>query len=124
MAFHVPEQFRIRNGALATGQANGNNGAFRFLLKSGLAVRCLASDGAAWDHVSVSVSRNGTVNRCPTWEEMCAVKALFWDDEDCVVQLHPPASEYVNCHPFTLHLWRDQANGHRTPPAWMVGPKS
>ena len=53
----------------------------------------IASDGAewpyggmAWEHVSVS-----RPDRCPTWDETCAVKRLFWDDEECVLQFHPPA---------------------------------
>jgi hypothetical protein len=54
-----------------------------------------------FDHVSVSLGF-----RCPTWEEMCMVKDLFFDYQDCVVQYHPPKSEYVNMHQFCLHLWR------------------
>jgi len=46
------------------------------------------------------------VDRCPTWEEMCLVKDLFWDDTDCVIQYHPSRSDYVNNHPYCLHLWR------------------
>jgi hypothetical protein len=37
---------------------------------------------------------------------MCFIKDTFWDGEDCVMQLHPPRSEYVNNHPYCLHLWR------------------
>ena len=33
-------------------------------------------------------------------------KALFWDEDDCVIQYHPPRSEYVNNHQNCLHLWR------------------
>src|SRR5580658_4748259 len=44
-----------------------------------------------FEHVSVSLA-----HRCPTWEEMCKIKDLFWDDEDVVVQFHPAKSEYVN----------------------------
>lgn len=36
---------------------------------------------------------------------MCAVKDLFFEPEDCVIQYHPPKSEYVNHHPGCLHLW-------------------
>jgi hypothetical protein len=57
--------------------------------------------GNPWEHVSVSVS-----NRCPVWDEMCFVKDLFWGPEECVVQFHPPRSQYVNQHPFVLHLWK------------------
>lgn len=56
-----------------------------------------------FEHVSV---RAKDVERCPTWEEMCHVKDLFWRPDELVLQYHPPKSEYVNCHPFVLHLWR------------------
>lgn len=75
--------------------------------------------GEPWEHVSVSVRGE---KRCPTWDEMCAVKRLFWDDEECVVQFHPPLSEYVNHHPYTLHLWKPVGVNLPTPPAECVGP--
>ena len=62
-------------------------------------------DGEPWDHVSVS-----KVDKPPTWEEMCYVKLLFFGDDECVVQFHPPKSQYVNLHPNVLHLWK-LANG-------------
>ena len=54
-----------------------------------------------WEHVSVSHR-----GRCPSWEEMRDVKDLFWAEDECVVQFHPPKSEYVNIHPYVLHLWK------------------
>lgn len=64
-----------------------------------------ASDIFGWDHVSVSI--NGSLET-PTWEEMCFVKNLFFDQEETAIQYHPPASKYVNFHPGCLHLWRWQ----------------
>ena len=52
---------------------------------------------------------------------MCFVKTVFWDREDCVVQFHPPESEYVNDHPFCLHLWRPVGVVIARPPALTVG---
>lgn len=60
-----------------------------------------SGEDCGWEHVSVS-----TPTRCPNWPEMSFVKALFWDDEDAAMQLHPPKSSYVNNHPRCLHLWR------------------
>lgn len=81
-----------------------NNGHFQIPSPEGPFKMCvIASDGGGWDHVSVSFP-----NRTPTWKEMCAVKDLFFDDEEVVMQLHPAKSQYVNFHPFTLHLWRPQ----------------
>lgn len=127
MAFHVPEDYRVRSGRLGTTKAYGNNGLFIVpAIRRSAALRCVASDGTdweegglplpAWEHVSVS-----TYDRCPTWEELCRVKGLFWDAEDCVVQFHPPRSEYVNNHPYTLHLWRPVGVDLPRPPAICVG---
>lgn len=74
------------------------------------------SDGEGWEHVSVS-----TPGRCPNWAEMCFVKNLFWSAEDVVIQFHPAASEYVNNHPYCLHLWRPQGVTLPTPPRFLVG---
>jgi hypothetical protein len=74
--------------------------------------------GGGWEHVSVSFS-----NRCPTWEEMCEVKRMFWRDDECVVQFHPIESEYVNNYPYCLHMWRIAQGEFPTPPSWMVGVK-
>ncbi len=71
-----------------------------------------------WQHVSVSLPR-----RCPTWGEMERVKQLFWGEDVNVVQYHPKKSEYVNNHPFTLHLWKHK-DGHELPPSILVGVKS
>jgi hypothetical protein len=70
----------------------------------------------AWGHVSVS-----TPKRIPNWLEMSFAKWLFWDDEECVLQFHPPRSCYVNCHPYCLHLWRPTDNHVRLPPMILVG---
>lgn len=69
-----------------------------------------------WEHVSVSLP-----DRCPTWEEMCLVKRLFWDDEETVIQFHPPASQYVNRHEFCLHLWKQIGVTVATPPTNLIG---
>lgn len=81
-------------------------------------VAVVASWGSGWEHVSVSLR-----DRCPTWDEMCVVKDIFWDAEITVMQIHPPKSQYVNQHPYCLHLWRPQHNTIPTPPMWMVGIK-
>jgi len=100
--FKVPEKYRVTSGPMASDSRYGNNGQFKVkLIKLKRPVLCQASDGAGWEHVSVSL-----LDRCPSWEEMCKIKALFWSDEDLVVQFHPPKSDYVNNHPHCLHLWR------------------
>jgi len=97
--FKSPQKFRLPDNFITS---NANNGAF--LVKSvkfKRPLRVIASDGGGWEHVSVSLE-----NRCPTWKEMAHIKSLFWGDEDLVIQYHPPEEDYVNVHPFCLHLWR------------------
>ena len=118
MSFKVPEKFRMVRGPLATDSSNGNNGAFYVTLNHKQVVHVIASDGMGWEHVSVSRS-----DRCPTWEEMCQVKDLFWGDDDCVIQYHPPKRDYVNIHPHCLHLWRPVGIEIPQPDSIMVGPK-
>lgn len=74
--------------------------------------------GYGWDHVSVSFP-----NRTPTWEEMCEIKSMFFYPEETAWEYHPMESEYVNVHPYCLHLWRLQQPGMPLPPSWMVGAK-
>lgn len=118
MSFHVPNKFRVRSGMAASDDSIGNCGAFAVSLKHGQAVFIIASDGMGWEHVSVSRR-----DRCPTWEEMSQVKSMFWDDSDCVVQYHPPISEYVNNHPYCLHLWRQIGAEFPLPDSILVGIK-
>lgn len=128
VSYHAPEKYRVRTGRRGTDGSYGNNG--MFLIPAGLRrpyqICTIASDGSewemlgfeppAWEHVSVS-----TAVRCPTWEEMCFIKGLFWDAEDVVMQLHPRESEYVNQHPYCLHLWRPVGVTIPTPPFQTVG---
>lgn len=72
-------------------------------------------EGEPWDHVSVS-----TMTRCPTWEEMQWVKEQFFEDEEVVMQLHQAKSQYINDHPYVLHLWRPAITEIQTPPSWTV----
>jgi hypothetical protein len=70
-----------------------------------------------WQHISVSRG-----DRCPTWEDMCKVKDLFFDPEEVVVQFHPRKSEYVNLAKNCLHLWRlNDGREFPTPPSILVG---
>lgn len=127
MTFKVPESRRLTAGnsncppALVSDESHGNNGAFMFT-SNGDTMFCIASDGLGWEHVSVSVGgKRGP--RLPTWEEMCLIKLAFWGPEDCVVQYHPPESDYVNCHKHTLHLWRPVGGEFPRPDSILVGPK-
>ena len=84
--------------------------------------RVMASDGMGWEHCSISIGELGkSQKRCPTWEEMCHIKNLFWDEDDCCIQIHPKKSEYVNLHPFVLHIWKPTNQEIPQPIKEMVG---
>lgn len=116
MGFCVPEKYRVKVGRMRSDERFGNNGAFLVPLKRGQKVRVIASDQMGWEHVSVS-----RIDRCPTWEEMTQVKELFWTRDCAVMQLHPPASDYVSDHPFCLHLWRPTDAAIPLPDPILVG---
>ena len=119
-----PEQFRVTNrvaGPYATVEGNP----FGMFLISGRAangrsLKVIAADGeeTGWEHVSVSL--NDHPNSCPSWAEMCAVKNLFWDASECIVQFHPAESDYVNVHNGCLHMWRCVNVPFPTPPTICV----
>lgn len=131
----APEHFRVTqdvvtkyphlriNPVFVSEEGFGNNGAF-YLPKvgkdRGYYFFCKISDGMGWEHVSVSIP---TENRSPTWEEMCYIKDVFWDEEEVVLQFHPAKSEYVNNHNYCLHLWRSTTVEIPVPHSKLVGAK-
>ena len=127
-------QFRDRvmefryTGAYVTPEEEDFGGIFRVPSRIGIGkILIMASrynpeidreDNYEWNHVSASLQ-----TRCPTWEEMCRIKKLFFFPEETVMQLHPPESQYVNCHPYCLHLWEPVKLTIPLPPSIMVGLK-
>lgn len=110
------EQFRVLSGPMGSDISLGNNGAFQLTSPSGTPLFVIVSDGRGWEHVSVSTER-----RCPRWDEMDFVKRLFWDDEETVIQLHPPRSRWINNHPYCLHLWKPTGVEIPLPDTILVG---
>ena len=74
------------------------------------------SFGGGWEHVSVAPLDQTT----PSWDQMCFVKDLFWNDDECVVQYHPPKSEYINFKENCLHMWKPINGEFMMPPMIMV----
>lgn len=93
------------------------NGAFKINYE-GTFFFVIASNGMNWEHVSVSHSQ-----RIPSWEVMCKIKEMFFEDEEIVMQLHPKKSQYVNNHKYCLHLWRPLEETIPAPPPILVGIK-
>lgn len=86
----------------ASGPEDGNNGMFR-IPKWGKTFRIIISDGEGWEHVSVT--KEG-LHTCPTWEEMCWVKSLFWEPDEACMQLHVADSDNISDHDYCLHIFR------------------
>jgi len=118
---HQVEMARVRGGRMGSDETFGPNGMFMFRRERGhkTELKVISSDGGGWEHVSVS-----TETRCPTWEEMDFIKGMFWDDDECVMQLHPPRSEWVNNHQYCLHLWKPIGDDIPRPPSEYVGVKN
>lgn len=125
MSFKVPNQFRRTEGPYGSDDSMGLCGAFDIPHPNQPEVKffVIASDGmdsTGWEHVSVhGITPRGKFT--PQWGQMCFIKDLFWDAEDCVIQFHPPKSEYVNVAKNVLHLWRKVGTNPETPPKILIG---
>lgn len=128
--FKVPEIYRMKIGAMGSDASYGNHGVFIVPVEEvedGVKYyQVIASCGMGWEHVSVILvdEKKHPSNIMPSWEDMCFLKEMFWGDNDCVVQYHPPKSEYVNNHKFCLHLWRPTKMILPMPDSILVGIKT
>lgn len=118
MNFETLNKYRERNGFFKSND-NDEHGLFFIKTIKGDVLKVLSSgwSNQEWYHVSVSLP-----NRCPTWQEMCLVKELFYGD-NIAIQYHPKKEEYVNNHPYCLHLWRNMIDEVKTPHHSLVGIK-
>lgn len=117
---HTLDKYRDRDFGyrIHGGPGDAGNGAFKVYV-GGRSFFCIASNGGGWEHVSVSPCNRKRATP-PTWAEMCAIKDMLFEDEEAVVQYHPPKSEYVNSHPYCLHLWRPTSQEMPRPPKVFV----
>lgn len=113
------EKYRLRDveRALYGYNGDGREGVFKVYV-GGKSFMVIASTGGGWDHVSVTKANGG--KRTPTWDEMCAIKEMFFLPDEVVVQYHPRKAEYVNIHEHCLHLWRPNAEGVEIPTPPML----
>ena len=98
---------------------DGGMGIFTKGSQKGMTV--IWSYAGGWEHVSIDGKK-----RLPDWNEMCELKDMFFSDDECCVQYHPPKSEYVNNIPYCLHIWKpiEQYSGKLPmPPSLFVGVK-
>lgn len=115
-------KYRLRDNEIALYGVDGNHENGLFLIHCRLTnkyLKVIASVGEGWEHVSVS-----TPSRCPTWPEMDFIKRLFFEDTETVMQLHVPVSDWINNHPYCLHIWKPIGLEIPRPPQYMVGKKN
>lgn len=122
----ILENYRLRTGPYRT-KVGEPRGIFQIPNgPGGRGLVVMADDGTdknepeqllGWEHVSVSC-----VNKkyLPNWAEMDFIKRLFWSDEECVVQFHPPRSRWVN-NAQVLHMWRWLGGEFPQPHPLLVG---
>ena len=79
------------------------------------------------EHVSVSCCNR---KKLPTWDDMCKLKKMFFNDDEMVVQIHPSEENYLHgvSRPGfktlenVLHLWRPMDGDFsilNTPERWQ-----
>lgn len=62
-------------------------------------------DGQLWQHVSISRK-----NRLPTWQDIRRVKDLMIGADEKAIMVLPKQAEYVNAHPYCMHLFCNRFN--------------
>jgi hypothetical protein len=57
-------------------------------------------DGKPWMHVSIS-----RADRLPSWGDLRMAKDAWIGPNRLAIQVLPRVADYVNVHPYVLHLW-------------------
>lgn len=79
------------------------------------------NEDTGWEHVSVhTYDPIFKRQKSPSWDEMCFVKTLFWQDDEVVVEFHVAKKDWISIHDHVLHLWRSTASDFPTPPKICV----
>ena len=92
-----------RTSCLRIFQATVNGGNGEIMVGNWKGTVVWGNDEDGFEHVSVCPYNHSIT---PSWDDMCAVKNIFFEDEEIALQIHPKKSEYVNIMQNCLHLWR------------------
>ena len=92
------------------------NGKVKIINDIDKALHFIFSWGCEFEHLSVS-----TPVKTPTWEQMCFMKDIFWNEDEVCMQIHPKKENYVNIMTYCLHIWKPISKEIPTPPNIMVG---
>jgi hypothetical protein len=94
-------RWRIKDGKFGSTEVDGFNGHFLVPLEGEL-WHIIISDQMGWKHLSVT---NAQKKMLPNWTIMSRLKDLFWGDDEWACQYFPAKEDYINDHPFCLHIW-------------------
>ena len=80
----------------------------------------IVSWGGGWEHLSINPLKN---DKTPSWDFMCRIKDMFWNENETCVEYHPSKEHYVNNMPHCLHIWKPTKAELPVPPDIFVGYK-
>lgn len=92
-----------RSGAIRVEEATTDHGIGTITINGWTGSVIWGADEDGWEHVSVSPFDH-TIT--PSWDDLCRIKGIFWDEEEMALQFFPRKSQYVNLQENCLHLWR------------------
>lgn len=100
-----PRSFLHRPGILRGGRNNCLRGGRPVAGREASSLTVLSSldrmnNNALVLHVSVS-----RMNKLPTWEDLKCVKNVFMGRDVDAFHVIPKASDHVNLHNYTMHIW-------------------
>lgn len=104
-----------RSGAIRITSATVNYGEGEITIGNWTGSVLWGNNENGWEHVSVCPYDHSIT---PSWDDMCRIKDIFWEDEEAVIQVHPPKSKYVNKMPNCLHLRRPVGGIRNMNPEW------
>lgn len=103
------EPYRVNWPGLES-KVGDNFGAFQMSGDDGKQMRIIcAPTDELWQHVSVSLAR-----RCPTWNELCKVKNLFWEDDEVMNMFDDRKYNWFKC-PDCLNTRLDKVSREEGP---------
>lgn len=115
----IEEIKKTTNLIIEAERANDGMGGKYYDKYTGKWLNFIFSYQMGWEHLSVSMP-----GKTPSWEQMCRMKDIFWDKNECCVEYHPKEEDYVNNHNHCLHIWKPTEVELPTPPSILVGFKN
>ena len=110
------QRFLRRTEGLKVRQANYAHGDGEVEINGWRGTVVWTTEGG-WDHVSVSPYDPDIT---PSWDDMCRLKDMFFDEDETVIQFHPSKKEYVNIMKNCLHLWKPNQYNLALPPSASI----